>query len=211
MNSSTTRNLLLLATIILNTGCSVMGAARTGQVLNLETKEPIERAVVVVLWRGVSGIYDATNICYHIMTDTSNENGRYATGFWFGFDAPIWSTDVMEVGYREGFIRPKRSPHDNNVYLIPFHGTREERFAYLERLLSATTCADAGVSYKNLYRIRKAIYEEAMKLAISKEEKELAEGFGYSAASVIADELIDPRRPQEEQDKVVEKILRDNP
>ncbi len=189
-----------------------MGMPKTGRVVNMETMEPIEGAIVVLKWKGVGGIVDATTTCYQVKTDITNNSGKYYTGVWFGFDAPVWHTDIIPYAYKEGFIKPQVMNYNGYDYLMtPFRGTREERFAYLERLLSATTCADAGVSYKNLYRIRKAIYEEAMKLAISKEEKELAEGFGYSAASVIADELIDPRRPQEEQDKVIEKILRDNP
>ncbi len=210
MNSISIKLLTLWAVVLLNTGCSFMGAPRTGLVLNLETKEPIPDAVVVVLWEGIGGFIDATSVCYHVMTDTSNKNGRFYTGIWFGFDAPIWGTEIMGYAYKEGYIWPRKQPGDGNEYLIPFRGTREERFAYLERMLSATNCADAGVSYKNLYRIRKAIYEEAMKIAVNDDEKKVAWGFGKKAAKTIETSLWDKMRDPD-YDQLVRKVLSENP
>ncbi len=210
------RELVLPGTLLLllfSTGCSIMGAPRTGKLMNMETGEPIEDAVVVVLWEGESGLLEPESFCYNIKSDITNENGRYWTGLWFGITPLVWHTDVIPQAYKEGFVEPKTYTTENwgDIFMVPFRGTREERFEYLDTLLNSTRCNKAGFSHSNHYRIRKRIYEEAERIAVTDKEKEIAYGFKVYAAEALFPEKINNTFNEELQKEIVDRIIKEHP
>ena len=144
-----------------------------GQVLEQGTDKPIEGAIVVARWKGDG--YHGT-ICFHVESTVSDENGYY-------YISPPETTSphadlpdqwVNATAHKEGYVRAKRSPLDVN-YLVPFAGDASERMAYLKVMIGATSCVSAGDSRKNLYAIRRALYEEANAIAETEEERKTVE------------------------------------
>ncbi len=92
-------------------------------------------------------------------------------------------------------------------YLKPSHRGSGERLEYLGRVISATSCGNAGESYKNLYRLRHAIYREAEAIAQTVDEKERAQRFKRLAE----DTLVNRTKPTkyDEQSRLINVNPRD--
>lgn len=67
----------------------------------------------------------------------------------------------------------------NDRYLKPFTGTRGERLEYLSRLHGATGCGAQDDTEKNRVPFLKALYQEALPLAQTEEEKRKVESILY--------------------------------
>lgn len=185
--------LLGLLSLPLN-ACALSGDAVEGKVLEEGTNKPISGAIVVVRWQGYVSIFPAEtrNVCVHVASTTTDDQGRY--------HFPAWHKEAHIKGVKD--LKPNVTAHQagyqwseryakNVQYLQPSSGGREERLEYLQKISRATGCHFAGESEKNLLLLRKALYEEAERLAKAKEyqktledllySKEIIE-FGYEAA-----------------------------
>lgn len=180
------------------TACATLfGLATEGQVLEEGTNKPIPNAIVVLRWVGVVPVIGhASTACVHVESATTDKEGQYRTSAWRAPStvgpAPIMQT---RIGPGASAYKPGYEYVDTKaevVYLKPFTGTRKERLEYLSfRVISGTSCGSAGESYKNLYRLHRAVYEEAAALAQTPEEKKLAERF----KEIADDTLINRSKP----------------
>ena len=85
---------------------------------------------------------------------------------------------VNTTSHKVGYVRAKCSPL-NVHYLVPFTGDASERMAYLKVMIGATGCTSAGENRKNLYAIRRALYEEASAIAETEEDRKTVEWQRY--------------------------------
>jgi hypothetical protein len=198
MNSSHLNNLLFVLLLTLGlplSACaaSVSGGPLDGQVLEEGTNQPLPGAIVVVRWQGnVGGPVESSTTCYHVETATTDNQGRFHIHAWKTTEAalglhPSWfdrlffgptirDREILKSAYHPGYTFGTVPSEKDTVWLKPFTGGRGERFKYLDRVISNTSCGDKD-TYKNLYRITYAVYEEAKAIAQTEDEKRHAERF----------------------------------
>lgn len=184
------RIILLLLLLLPLAACDLLGPpvvsgkAVDGAVLEEGSTKPIAEAIVVARWIGdLPGIADSKTVCYHVLSTTSDEQGRFHFSPWQK-EANEWQRKIKRgvvyiFAYKRGyaFVNTKA---DNTVYLEPFRGTREERLKYLKRVDGGSGCGSAGESAKNLAVLRKALYEEALAVASGKgEDQRILESLLY--------------------------------
>ena len=140
-----------------------------GIVLEKGSRQPIEGALVVARWQGTGGY--TTTTCFHVESTVSDKRGKYHfpawenTGKWNNLRDQTIITMAYKPGY-EGSDRQERGVE----YLKPFTGTREERLGYLLRISSHSCFSE---KYKELIPYNEAIYNEAISIAETKEDKEI--------------------------------------
>lgn len=190
---------LVLLTLLPLSACTLSGAPIlsggpiAGAVLEEGTNKPIPGAIVVVRWIGrtTSGSWfvEARDVCYHVETAITNEQGQFKMAAWTQKQHKDYTLKYHSLqinAYKPGYTWPtKPSQKTETMYLTTFKGTTKERFDYLGRVISATSCVSAGESYKNLYRVTRAIYEEAKAVAQTADEKRRAEGFRELAEDAL--------------------------
>ena len=160
--------LITLLTLTLSVqACALTGAPITGKVLEEGTNNPIPGAIVAVTWIGrtTSGsIYvESGDVCYHVETVTTNEQGFYQTQAWSQEqhkDYTVKFDHKQVTAYKAGYGVPQRSSQKDGVeYLAKFKGTREERLEYLWRM--RPSCDAQNESEENKLPLLKALYDEA--------------------------------------------------
>jgi len=189
------RLMLMLPTLLPLSACALSGGPVVGQVLEEGTHKPVPGAIVVVRWRGVlPGFADSRMVCYHVASTITDEAGRYRIPAWSKEAEKDWQRRIIDkefraVAYKAGYGLPaKPSQKEKIVYVAPFNGGVKERFEYLNRVISSTSCVSAGTSYRSLYRIRSAIYEEARAIAQTVDEKRYAETYKGLVEGILVDE-----------------------
>lgn len=202
-------SLLLLLPL---TACGLSSGSISGRVLEEGTGKPISGAIVVVRWKGyVSAIVDAQTVCVHVENATTDEMGNYKVNGWRKSSTmgPVFDVKPMVSAYKAGHGLPsKPAQNDEDVYLAPFKGTREERLKYLMRMSSATSCPSAGSSSKNLYPMYKAMYEEAKHISVTAEDSRAVGILRQEAAAVAV--RPDGHVTSEELERKVNEFLRNN-
>lgn len=187
MNVFTGMLLPLIAAILLApmTACALSGKAIEGKVLEEGTNKPIPGAIVVARWQGhLATFAHGKTVCYHVLSTTTGENGNYRFPAWKKEVAEDWQKnvrpeDVIIAAHKPGYRESER--YEKNVqYLQPFTGGRGERLQYLDRVISSTSCGDKS-THQNLYRIHRAVYEEARAIAQTEEEKKQVERLKWIA------------------------------
>ncbi len=188
-------SLVLLVSLLPLTACAYSGGPLEGKVLEEGTNKPISGAIVVARWQGDAfSFVDSPTVCIHVESTTTDNEGRYHLPAWRAKAEPagVHNIEPILIAYQPGYGLPTvPSQKRENVLLKPFAGTRGERLEYLGRVISSTSCGSAGASYKNLYRLRRAVYEEAIALAQTPEEKKRAERF----KEIANDTLVDRSKP----------------
>lgn len=152
----------------------LVGLGTAGQVLEEGTEKPIPNAIVVVRWAGsLPAFTEARAVCVHVETTTTDQEGRYRTPAWHAPStvgpAPIVQTHVgpSAYAYKPGYEYV--DTRGETVYLKPFAGTREARLRYLSRAaISRNYKGDIDMAFLPLY---KALYAEARKLAVTKDDR----------------------------------------
>jgi hypothetical protein len=170
-----------------------------GHVINGETGEPIAGAIVAAKWLfSVSdGLADSSNVCSHVETVVSDAAGRYhfdaRSEPWYGIRHYLFtnSLGITVHAYKRGFTWHQEhgagpwQQFAKERALIPFRGTVAERFEFLDRVVSNTSCG--GESSKNLYRLYSALYEEANFLAETPQQRKSAQNYSEFAEYELAD------------------------
>jgi len=153
-----------------------------GRVIEQETRKPVADALVVVLWKGHAG--HSGTVCYRVETATSDAQGAYRIKAWeqpAPGGAPL-SRYRLPMAYKSGY--EYIASDKDTVYLKPFTGTPGERLNYLRRVSSASGCASAGESEKNLLPLRSALLEQARQLADKQTEQEEIEPFLFQVEAL---------------------------
>lgn len=176
------RALCLITLLVPASACGLSGGVVEGRVLEEGTEKPVSGAIVVALWIGhLATFAHGRTICYHVLSTITDDQGRYRFPNWRKEITQDWQRNVREeqisvIAYKAGYVWSKNVAHaPERVYVKPFTGTREERLRELLRIRQATRCTESGDSVKNLYKLYKALYDEAKAIPRSEQEAQLAE------------------------------------
>jgi hypothetical protein len=185
-----------------------------GMVLEEGTDKPISGAIIAVEWHGhvSSGamFVEASKVCYHVGTATTDEQGRYRTKSWKQPQRKEYTVNFDRITmtvYKRGYGGPKALYREKNgvIYLAPFTGTREERLKFLKGIATGSGCGDAGESQRRLYPLYKELYYEAK--AQGATEKDLQWFRQFAAANAVAQ---DSGVADSEGYERAQKFLQDN-
>ena len=172
--------------------CGLSGGPLSGQVLEEGTRKPVPGAIVVAKWEGnVWAFVETRLVCVHVESTIADQEGRYKLPRWSKpstVGPVVMDLAPVVVAYKPGYGLPSEPSQEQEIELIaPFKGRVKERFEYLDRVISSTSCVSAGSSYRNLYRIRSAIYQEARSIAQTLEEKRYAETYEELVERILVD------------------------
>jgi len=199
--------LLMIMLLLPLSACGLSGSSVSGNVLEEGTNKPIEDAIVVLRWKGyVSAIVDAHTVCVHVESATTDKRGNYKVSGWSkpSTMGPVFDVKPVVSAYKLGYGLPSNpAQKDEDVYLAPFKGAREERLKYLERIARSGGCHAAGESEKNLYPLYEALYFEAKVNAAKIEDLQWYREVAAAIAVGISDEFT-----HAENKKRIEQFLR---
>lgn len=157
--------------------CALSGGPISGQVLDETTDKPVMDAIVVVHWNGSwskLGI-ESSSACYHVETARTDAEGRCQipawTTPWHPRDLFFSSNGQSYHVYRPGYMRGGNyAAAPRMLYMAPYKGSVAY---YFETALNAPywSCARAGASGKNEYRLFKAMAQEAQAMAESPQQR----------------------------------------
>lgn len=98
------RGLLLLMLAAPTASRAMSGGPVEGQVLDYDSGQPVEGAIVVARWQGeVFQIVQSQGVCVHAETVVSNVAGRYRIEGWAGPTLAIGGGLVLDV-YKPGYV-----------------------------------------------------------------------------------------------------------
>lgn len=177
---------LLLAMVVCLFACALALPRKmppvTGQVLDQDTGQPVEGAIVVMRWQGTAtmAFVDQRTLCYHVETAISDADGRFSTPAWIEASRyrNLGLKKRMETVYKAGY-RHVRS-EGNLHYLVLDRGDVEEKLSYLENLVRNSGCYSAGKLMRRSYPMLEAVFYEAKELGAS---QELLQWMRYVVAS----------------------------
>src|SRR5207249_10156071 len=173
-------------TAIISITCAALGAMAScatgvssgpisGQVLEEATNRPIPDAWVVVRWDGGGGSMFGHGSTYgvHVEVTRSGADGRFKTKPWKEEVSTKLSPIYLMYAYKRGYERidtqkaiDRVEAGDNRIFMKPFNGTREERFAYLLSDRPTTGWGRATLP------VSQAIYAELKQLTITDAERQ---------------------------------------
>lgn len=159
---------------------SLRGGPLDGTVVDGTTREPIVGAIVVGEWQGSRrGLVESRTIDYHAETAVTDAQGRFHIKAWETPNIGDTSNRIVEskefvwafaAGYNVGL---SSEPHPSTILMLPYRGTRADRFEYLFRL-AADRWGYYDNSVKNLIPLKLAVLNEARVTAHSAEEQFVA-------------------------------------
>lgn len=175
--------------------CSPLGVgySRVGQVLDWDTKRPVAGAVVVAVWEGrESTLVDSQWSCYHVETAVTERDGKFQLPTYLDKNVfaskKVVEITVFKAGHVDTTDRHSQSRGKERVgayYVEKDSRPREQRFQYLRSLSGITQCAGAGDSRRNFYPFLMALYREALSLARTRGEREMAERYKEAAQAEL--------------------------
>jgi hypothetical protein len=135
-----------------------------------EQGKPIKGAHVITYWHGNAGlIVQPHTRCYKLEATTSDENGKFRVPMYSGSLNPFMKdrTLITEVFAASYYTSSLSKSEDLKFVLAPLNklGTKGEKFQKFSRFR-----ADCGHPREKL-PFYKAMYEEMIRLATTKEEK----------------------------------------
>lgn len=143
---------------------------QTSIVLDEDTREPIEGAIVVARWIGtISQLVDSQTTCYHVESTTTDSQGRYRIPAWAKMPGKVGHNEVQYTAYKAGYVHTRTDRATGDQYLRRDKRGAKERLEYLDR--AAVFCPDADESMRKLLPLYKALYAEASNLAKTNEER----------------------------------------
>ena len=163
------------------------GDAIEGRVVEEESREPIEGAIVVVRWEGyISALVDSQRSCVFVQTTTTDINGHYKFPSWKKSNkgGPVQKIKPSITWYKTGYQWPdKISGKFNEYYLTPAKGTSAEKLKFFKKIVWSSGCRSAGKSGKNKYNLYKTLYYDAKLLIKTEEDKKTLAWLRRVAAS----------------------------
>lgn len=175
-------NVLVWVVATLMAGCALAPPrevpTQTGRVLDEETQQPIEGAIVVVQWSGVTAHtfipVDSRRVCYHAESALSDGNGRFKTRSWEEErqHRGLSGKRAVATAYKAGYRHVRVDMATGDQYLKMDMGSVKDRLEYLSHI--AVSCGADRADQLKLLPFYKALYQEANNLAETKEEKKKA-------------------------------------
>jgi hypothetical protein len=190
-------SVFLVAMLLLMQGCSPMPIrewpALEGRVLDAQTGEPIEGALVVARWIGHDR-YSNTQ-CFHVAVAETDAYGRYHMAPWSNEQGSAYLIDqrqsigyVYRKDYWESELTQERESYRRGVYFMESN-TRDsaERLRYLRKLVNAVACGEHELDERNArYKWLTGIYAEAKNTMKTDSDREVVENIRYYSAEMLA-------------------------
>jgi hypothetical protein len=161
---------------------AITAIASTGTVVDDKGK-PIKGAHVIAYWNGDTGIAVQPNsVCYHLEATTTDENGRFRIPTFSGNLNPFVgrrqrAIDVFVPSYRETYFSDREH---YRLKFAPLEGTKRQQFEEVNHRFMGGGCGNEKARLSFI----KAVYTELVKLAESKEEKEICDSLLFSIESI---------------------------
>lgn len=212
--------LLMLAAVTLTSlaGCGMphllYGKRIAGQVVDMDTGQPIAGAHVALLWRsgiipsGFTG-HNSRDICFHAAASTTDAAGRFDIPAWWKWKTySVYNVEPIVLVYTENYVplqdlvstEPVKRPieHLNERYRLKrFSGTADQRLDMLFWGLANQGCDYGGESQKSIFQMLKAIHTEAQRIARTTQDRDTVHIIARLAAT--AGIAADPRGRLDEQ------------
>lgn len=214
--------LALFTLLLAQSACATLGGHLSGElsgvVIDKATGEPIEGAIVVAQWQG-DGFHpvDSRTVCFHVESATTDQDGKFNITAIpptpvAVMNASAYVAGVYKEGYREVSYKDTKEPGFKKaprgvVHLIPFTGSREERFEYLKRV--RVGCSGAGKGEKSLFKFHKEIYEEMKRLAVTGKEIKYVSGYRRLVAGLAVS--TDGQMTSREYESLIDQYLKNHP
>lgn len=187
----------MVFTVLPLTACALSEGPVEGRVLEEGTGKPIPNAIVIIRWQGyVSSLADTQDVCVHVDTAMTDEQGKYRFPMWSKSSkvGPVFDVKPIVTAYKPDYELSQeyfdKQTYRKNIYPLKlFTGTREQRLEYLERIARSSGCHAAGESEKNLYPLYEALYYEAKANAAKEEDLHWYREAAAAIAVGISDQL----------------------
>jgi hypothetical protein len=176
--------------------CALSGGPISGRVVDQATGQPIRDALVAAYWLGSKTriVLESSSTCYHVETARTDANGRFSIGAWrrpWSFDDLLLTSDGESFNaYKPGYRFERMDLASATIYMAPYRGPTA---SYFRDVLGSPgwNCPDAGASRKNLYRLWKALGDEAEALGTTPEQR----GMAAMLRRIAADSLVNLDKP----------------
>ncbi len=153
--------------------------AMTGQVLDAETDEPIQDAIVLANWQGVVSFSNTR--CFYQVRDITDAQGRFTIPAWENQASTARSSNqhihikAHKYGYRRSEKTYRTKSYRKNIYYLERDDAIAiERLRYLRHVISGSGCGVPKSEAKHqLLPLYSSVYKEAYKLASNSEEQEI--------------------------------------
>ena len=177
-----------------------------GQVLDVDSGEPIKGAIVLIKWETYAG--HSHWICPHVVTAVADENGHFKSSGWDGWKEAIRTTRERAVVYKPGYEMLKDAEGEAVWYLKRSEMSVQERLDYLVSLSERTRCAEGRKSNYNRYAYARAVYEEAKGLRTSGNEENISTILWLKRVAATAFIAKDGPLSAEEYERRIEEIYK---
>lgn len=176
----------------LSAGCALAPSRevppQTGRVLGMETRRPIEGAILVLRWQGVGtkAFVDTQTVCYHIESTVTDSDGRYATAAWREEHRhrDLSMKQVLETVYKPGYRHVRLDRATGTQYLKKDVGSVMERLGYMRSISHAGSCGPESQRRDKTLAFYESLYREAISITGSSpddaEISKYVDGFEYS-------------------------------
>lgn len=176
--------------------CALSGGPVSGRVVDQATGRPIHDAIVAVHWVGsrTRVVLESSSTCYHAETARTDANGRFSVAAWlraWSFEDLLLTTDGESYNaYKPGYRFERMDLASATIYMAPYRGPTA---SYFRDVLGSPgwSCPGAGASRKNLYRLWKAMADEAEALGTTPEQR----GMASMLRAIAADSLVNLDKP----------------
>lgn len=149
--------------------------AAQGTVIDGSTGKPMAGVQVVASWHGsISIAVQPFTRCYYAEATVTDERGRFNLSTFSGNWNPLmWDRTRSVWALAPGYVTSDRSDYGGlELVLVPATGTRSEQFKALP-MGHVLGCTSENRQFLPFMRL---LYEEARRLAVSKDEKQFASG-----------------------------------
>ncbi|MEX2164325.1 MAG: carboxypeptidase-like regulatory domain-containing protein [Sulfuricaulis sp.] len=162
---------LFLACLLAPSVHAASDSFKEGSVLQDGTDTAIAGAVVVVRWQDRS--LGRQTGCLHTESAVTDAQGRYRVPAWqTPSEIPGPGAEPVVTVYKQGFQQSRMHGRNRDTqYLKPSVQERKARLDYLLRINHIIECHAAGDSRKNLLPLKQALYQEALEMAVTEEDK----------------------------------------
>ena len=201
------------------------GKRVSGEIVDAITGKPIPGAFVSFFWEsgivpsGFTG-HNSRTICYHVASAITDGEGRFQVApwrKWSRYDVEV--TDPLAIVYAADYVpmqvvlnvgrgKPPIERLTERYSLTPFRGSVDQRMRMLFWGLANHDCFYGGDSQKSLYPMLRAIYNEARRIARTKDDHDTVQIIArFVAQSATA---ANPNKPSDEEqiDKFIQEHLR---
>jgi len=163
----------------------------SGRVVNAKTDDGMSDAHVVVLWEHQN---NHNNICVVGVAVSTDSNGYFEAkpiySDKYKLRKRIKSSSPLVIAYKSGYygeVLTKAKAADGNVATLNLYTDKKktvtERVNYLDHLAHRITCSNFSTLVSDVYKVKLMVYEEARKIAKTKEQLDLANEICLSAVS----------------------------